>query len=456
MKYLQQNLNIKIYIDKDDIDSTDIVKIYETTGDTTLIATLASKETTDDPVETGDAYLYEYTKLVTTNNIYKFYYTISDSYGNESASISTFQKAVCLTPRTPSAPHSPVFDAPNLTLTIATDINGSETDTYSLRHYTDSNPTSIFDTGSIDDGDTSVTVEIYEYTQLIQNNTFDTSDYWITSGTGWVISSGYATYAENGSVDKLEQTGISVISGHRYSVSFDMHGLNNTVSMDVVPSLGTVMGTVKNSPNGVTTSHAQIITANTTGAVSFEIDCYGLPSEIMGWIDNVYIVDIDEDIDDTYYYTLTAENHCNEVDSATSGECEFTIANGELYSPPLSDPENLSLQTIADGQFYLYFNYNTTSDDDITKFNVYVDNDGDPSANNWSLDGSLTYYYASGNKFRYTTHAQTDGTFCFFKVVPTTVVGLNEYERDNEVTVSGTADDQAPIVTTDHIDIELE
>ena len=114
MKYIQQTLTIKIYIAKDDtdtsategIDASDRIKIYETTDDPsngTLIATLAGAETTDDPSALGESYLFTFQKKVSTPDTYTFYYTIIDSSGNESASINTFEKVVCLTPRTPSA-----------------------------------------------------------------------------------------------------------------------------------------------------------------------------------------------------------------------------------------------------------------------------------------------------------------------------------------------------------------
>lgn len=106
MNYISQNLNIKIYIAKTDIDATDKVKLYETTTDPsnpTLLATLIATETTDDPSQTGDAYLFQFKKRVSQSDTYSFYYTVIDKYGNESASVSSFSEVVCLTPQTPSA-----------------------------------------------------------------------------------------------------------------------------------------------------------------------------------------------------------------------------------------------------------------------------------------------------------------------------------------------------------------
>lgn len=106
--YITQQLQIKIYIDKDDIDRTDIVNLYEDTdaepsSGGELIATIKSQETDDDPSSTGDAYLFQHNKSVFTPGTYYFYYTISDQYGNESEVVSSFESEVCLTPQAPDA-----------------------------------------------------------------------------------------------------------------------------------------------------------------------------------------------------------------------------------------------------------------------------------------------------------------------------------------------------------------
>ncbi|MCK4259888.1 MAG: hypothetical protein KAX49_12980 [Halanaerobiales bacterium] len=106
MRYISQNLKIEIYINKNDIDSSDKLYLYETTDDPstggTKIATLTSFETDDDP-STGDSYLFTYTKRVSTPNTYSFYYVPVDPKGNEGSQSDPFDLAVCLIPATPDS-----------------------------------------------------------------------------------------------------------------------------------------------------------------------------------------------------------------------------------------------------------------------------------------------------------------------------------------------------------------
>lgn len=104
--FIPQNLQIDIFIAKEDIDSTDTVNLYEITDDPsgsgTLLANIKSIETDNDP-STGEAYLFRHIKGISTSGTYLFYYTTADQYGNESSAVTSFEAVVCLTPRAPSA-----------------------------------------------------------------------------------------------------------------------------------------------------------------------------------------------------------------------------------------------------------------------------------------------------------------------------------------------------------------
>ena len=120
MIYTQKNLYIKIYIAKTDIDIDDRVKLYETTDDPSnpdLLATILPVETSNDP-SFGDSYLFNYTKRVNLPITYSFYYTVVDTAGNESDSVSSFSYEVCLYPVTPNALSGPFYDSTEKTLTF--------------------------------------------------------------------------------------------------------------------------------------------------------------------------------------------------------------------------------------------------------------------------------------------------------------------------------------------------
>lgn len=106
LRYTPQSIQIKIFISKATIDSTDTLSIFETTTDPSGAGTLIAKnlrgvEVTNDPSITGDSYLFQHTTTVNTPDTYSFYYIITDSSGNESDSVNSFSIDVCLVPVTP-------------------------------------------------------------------------------------------------------------------------------------------------------------------------------------------------------------------------------------------------------------------------------------------------------------------------------------------------------------------
>lgn len=100
IRYIRENLKIEIWIAKGDIDSTDVCLLYETTGDDTLIATLKSRETDDDP-SFGDSYLFVHEKIIPSPDTYTFRFTTRDLAGNESDTVGTMEHIVCNVPVDP-------------------------------------------------------------------------------------------------------------------------------------------------------------------------------------------------------------------------------------------------------------------------------------------------------------------------------------------------------------------
>ncbi|MCK4259887.1 MAG: LamG domain-containing protein [Halanaerobiales bacterium] len=160
-------------------------------------------------------------------------------------------------------------------------------------------------------------------------------------------------------------------------------------------------------------------------------------------------------VDAIYTYTRTIYDADCDKKSAASDGVEVEVDGGVASQYPLTDPGNLSIQTIDDGKFYLFFNYSYSVGDPITHFNIYHDL-GEPSSVDWVYDGTVTYVSNLGAKYRYTTDAQVNGTVVNYKVVPSVADGSDEYERDNETTVTGTADNLVPVVVTDYVSITLE
>lgn len=101
IRYITEQIKIDIFIAKEDIDSTDVVLLYSTDGDDTLIATLRSRETDDDPSILGDSYLFTHQRGIQEPGTYTYRFTTRDSAMNESDTIDALQHTICSTPVTP-------------------------------------------------------------------------------------------------------------------------------------------------------------------------------------------------------------------------------------------------------------------------------------------------------------------------------------------------------------------
>jgi hypothetical protein len=154
--------------------------------------------------------------------------------------------------------------------------------------------------------------------------------------------------------------------------------------------------------------------------------------------------------DDKWVYFRTYSNILCSTESSDSENLPVTIGSSTPSEVPLTDATALLLTPTVNGAFFLSFNYNTVSTDPIDSWNIYADTDGNPSADNFVLDGTLTYS-GSINRFTYTTTTNTHGLFVYYKIVP--VAGVNE--RDNDVIISGTADADPPVVVTSDVIITL-
>lgn len=155
-------------------------------------------------------------------------------------------------------------------------------------------------------------------------------------------------------------------------------------------------------------------------------------------------------------YNFIRTNYDDNCDSESeeSNAVTVIVENGVGYQLPLFNPSNLRLIPIADGKFYLYFNYQYNYYDNITHFNIYYTNN--PSAEDWTYDGQLIYRQT--NSFRYTTKSQEHNVNVTYKVVPA-IDNDNPsaiYERDNDITVTGKSDAKVPTVSDDTIELTLE
>jgi hypothetical protein len=158
---------------------------------------------------------------------------------------------------------------------------------------------------------------------------------------------------------------------------------------------------------------------------------------------NVGVLDLDEPADGDWIYYRTQTNSTYSTESAVSENTAVNIDTSVAGQYPSADAGNLTLTQIADGAFLLRWNYNSPIDDPITKFNIYIDLDGDPSANNFGLEASVTYSTFS-NQFSYITAGNAHDKLLYYKIVPAN----DTFERDNDVIIGGIADALAPIVVT--------
>ncbi len=167
--------------------------------------------------------------------------------------------------------------------------------------------------------------------------------------------------------------------------------------------------------------------------------------------------------DGLYNYFRTATSVDCDIESANSDDLLVTIDTtnpslGEAFQYPLSDPYNLYLDCRANGTFQLLFNYDIANNDPVDAFNIYyniIENPSNPSADVeiWILDGTISTLPTVFNRYGYNTVVEhADGEYVEYKAVPS----ADGSEKDNDVTITGTADDQAPVVVTDYVVVTLE
>jgi len=157
MIYITKNLVIKIWIDLDEIDSSDLLNLYENTDDPsgagTLVRVIKSSITEYNP-SVGDKYLFTYTKIVNEPKTYSFYYKMIDEVGNESETISIFDYDVCLTPYKPSGlPFTSLIFGETPEELVPT------TDYQTIYHYDINNPSDYIEDGKYDIDDTTFKIE---------------------------------------------------------------------------------------------------------------------------------------------------------------------------------------------------------------------------------------------------------------------------------------------------------
>jgi len=172
-------------------------------------------------------------------------------------------------------------------------------------------------------------------------------------------------------------------------------------------------------------------------------------------IDGDYAIDdtdigVDTPSDGDYIYYRTYTNTTCSTESADSDDLAIVIDTSVPSQVPLADATNVFLDNSIDGSFLLRWNYNDPTGDPIDSFNIYVDSDGDPSADNFTLDGTANFHTIT-NQFTYTTTTNPDGLFVYYKIVP--VSGVNE--RDNDVIISGIADANPPVVVNQEMTLTI-
>lgn len=539
LRYVPQNLLINIFIAKD-IDATDVVNIYEITDDpsgsgTKIASKIIGVETSDDP-SFGDSYLFSHTKIVSTPQNYSFFYTIEDTYGNESASIDSFSKAVTLTPRAPD-----VIDFADLDFSGFQDL---ESNCFVQLKMNDDAPNDTIidsqvaisatyeETANTEDrtvaGKINKALDFPGFANFIATNFNFSSifihsfsfNFWMkptdaTPGTAMYLfshnffenlcnlsflSSNLVFEYESGgdSTSQIVEHGMSDNTWHMISITVEEEGEDDTsikIYVDNIEvkdsgSLSIVMINYSNSIDayisalgpGSPSAHYEgaldnfcifekVLTTSDINALWNDGD--GREDFISNEFQTVFHYDIlesetiiedgDYEInEDPIFVDLPADGDWeyyrtnSNADAATeSDDSNVLLVNIDTSTPaqvPLNDPTNLFLNKIADGKFKLTFNYNFTSGDPITKFNIRVDNTGDVSTGgNWSLDGTLNYSSIT-NRFTYTTQAQADGVLAAYYILPSTATK----ERFNDTAIiEGIADNLAPTVTDDFIELTL-
>jgi hypothetical protein len=549
--YLEQQVVINIYIDKNDIDATDTINVYETTIEPAgeIIATVKSIETETDPSSTGDAYLFVVKKRVIEPKNYSFFYTVVDSAGNESASVNVFDIDVCLTPLAPLQipPDDIIFiedpynetdlaahykmddddDSSNIINEVFLDPPGTYSNFVDTENRTTDGAigTALIFSGDPDYIDTNLTFQsIFQDSfsvniwvkpdegqpsgpQTIMGASDDSSESEVRlflegSELGFVyISDGMEIGAGANNVFPVGPASdfrmITVIVEHIPDVGGDDASINiyidgvysdsdsDEMTMIDYASIHNVFFGALND-GGTDTQHFEgdiddvsifnrVLTEDDIGYLyslkdtptpEFYNTVYHFPSDTPASITNDGDFDIGTETyylftpspDGEYqYYRTTTDEDC-QLESDGSVTTPILIVGGEVNNIPLSDPFNLFLNNAIDGSFIFLWNYNATSNDPVNKWRIYHNILSNPSdeSENWILEDTTDMVFSQTNLFSYVTTTNPDGEFVEFKVVPVYFDGVDYFERDNNITVLGTADAQSPVVVSDFIDITLE
>lgn len=541
MNYISQSLKIQIFIDKNDISSSDIVKLYETTVDPSapvFLANLSARETSDDP-SFGDSYLFEFYKQVNSNKTYSFEWRIADKLGNESEVVGSSSKEVNLTPVTPTVlafeslvfgeiennigcvyqlkmdeneDSNDVYDSINNLVATSWDttenmqsgtgyfnFNGSTdrintnqnfndifSSDFSVNFWAkvlDGNPTEPYDktffyvgssggsfcyfyymidgrmevvytsdynsTGThtiptpvvLNDGENDWKMFTLTVSQVTES-TCDLSIYingillHTTSGFDatmslWNSNNNYLTIGGNGNAN------------YRFYGAMDNFCLYNKVLSSSDIEFLYNSGTVNENLNNYTSEYYTIYHELDGSPSTQTLDGYFSTAETTFSIPNYP----SEDGNYIYYRTQTDSY----TTSAESGNLYISVDNGIVHEYPLTDVTNLYAFQQADGKIKLNWRYSSNSSDSTDKFNIYYMLN--PSTGFELLD--TVDYNSYIQMYQYITDAFDHGTEITFKVFPVVVSGSLEYERENNLEASATADSQAPNITTYYSTINL-
>jgi hypothetical protein len=155
--------------------------------------------------------------------------------------------------------------------------------------------------------------------------------------------------------------------------------------------------------------------------------------------------------DGVYVYTLTAYGDLCGY-SSSSAPYYIQLEDGELVSYPQEDVSNLSVQPTAGGKFLMFWQQTNSAIQDPTHFNIYYC--VDPSADEWTLDGSQSLSLYKHHRYQYTTAtAFAHGVEVMWKVLPAVSVGSNEYEKSSDTTVSAEAVATGPTITASAVSV---
>lgn len=557
LRYVQRSINIDIFIPVDDIDSTDIVSVYDIDDPSSGIGTflddtLGVLEDPEANPSIGDTFRFRIRKNINTPRTYFFFYTVRDQWGNESEPISFFEVDACLTPIRPDAVAFDELDfatgskaeqdlSSGLFAQLKMNDNDDDTVVYDNIEtlsavYVTENTEDKSVSGKIDralsfDGSTdyidtndkmgsvfqnSFSLNIWvkpvdatpashqyllgvsdfagEAVELYLLNTDITFEY--NAGANTAATSSVATGFSDNTWHMITVT-LEELSASEARLKMYIDGtevsdsgtLGNIWMEQYVPLFDLYLGAI----NGVGTENdflegaldnftiwTKILTEDEIAVLWNE--GAGTEQNPVDLVDEFFTLshtDLDTLVETTdgnyptntttffidqppvalYDYVLTATDVPCGTTSADSIALSIDFRPPSLI--PLNDINELKIARNVDGSFILTWRYTATTDrvDPITNFNIYFNNNSDPSTGlldpssgeGYILDGS-TLHNTFSAKFQFTTSEFPDGTFVEWKVVPAVEPDGSERDLSDNQIVGEIADSIPPIVTDDFIE----